>query len=269
MKITISLAQIDVNLGAPDTNSKRVFNWVEKAASLNSDVILFPELWSTGYDLENWEHHAAYLGRGIFKDLSQMAKRYRIAIGGSILENYEGGAYNTFVLYDSDGDLVGKYRKIHLFRLMEEDRWLHSGNELAIANAIWGGTGLAICYDLRFPEMFRRYALVGTRVVFLVAEWPETRIDHWEVLLKARAIENQMFIAAVNRVGESKGEKFGGRSSIVDPWGKTVVSGDETEKMLTATIDLEESDKIRTRIPVFEDRRPEIYDSPVHLASEA
>jgi predicted amidohydrolase len=121
-------------------------------------------------------------------------------------------------------------------------------------------TGLGICYDLRFTEMWRKYALGGARLFLLPAEWPARRAAHWQTLLRARAIENQVFVAACNRVGESKGETFAGKSAAIDPWGDAVVeAGAENEVLLTCEIDLAKVDDIRQRIPVFKDRRPELY----------
>ena len=113
--------------------------------------------------------------------------------------------------------------------------------------------------DLRFTELFRKYALGGARLVILPAEWPGRRAAHWKILLRARAIENQMFVLGVNRVGESKGEWFGGGSAVIDPWGEAVVEGGEGPTLLHAEIEMGLVDEVRKRIPVFEDRRPDIY----------
>jgi omega-amidase len=118
---------------------------------------------------------------------------------------------------------------------------------------------MTICYDLRFPELFRRYALAGARLILVPAEWPHPRRAHWQTLLRARAIENQCFVAACNRVGITGNSTFFGASAVIDPWGEALVEGGETELILTATIDLSLVDTVRKRIPVFEDRRPELY----------
>ncbi len=103
---------------------------------------------------------------------------------------------NTGLLFDPEGKLVAEYTKLHLFRLMSEDRHLHAGNSVVVAQTQWGSTGLAICYDLRFPELFRGHTLAGAKVILLVAEWPHPRLAHWQTLLRARAIENQGFMFA-------------------------------------------------------------------------
>ncbi len=257
--IQIALAQMDVRLGDPQSNFERVLEVVAEAAGRSCDLVLLPELWSTGYDLSRWESHADTFGEGMFARLSELALEYKTAIGGSILERRNGRAYNTFVLFGPDGASWGIYRKIHLFRLMDEHLWLAPGEEFGLATTPWGPVGLAVCYDLRFPEMFRHYAVAGAGLVLLVAEWPAERIHHWRTLVQARAIENQLFVAAVNRVGRSAAELFGGQSLIVDPWGNIRAEGDAAEQTISTQIDLSEVTEVRSRIPVLDDRRPEIY----------
>ena len=126
---------------------------------------------------------------------------------------------------------------------------------------------MAICYDLRFPELFRHYALQGARLILLPAEWPNPRREHWRTLLRARAIENQCFVAACNRVGESDGTSFFGASAVIDPWGATLIEGDDTPAILTTTLDLSLVENVRERIPVFADRRPELYKLDASPAS--
>ena len=181
-------------------------------------------------------------------------------LGGSILElGADGKIYNCFALYNPDGKLAGVYRKIHLFRLMAEEQFLAPGPEAVTVDLPWGRVGLAICYDLRFPELFRRYALAGAKLILLPAEWPHPRRTHWRTLLRARAIENQMFVAGCNRVGSSKGSDFFGASALIDPWGEALIEGGEQETLLTLTVDLDQVDAVRKRIPIFEDRRPGLY----------
>ncbi len=259
MKLNISLAQLAFEFGDIESNIARAAAQIAEAAGRGSDLVLLPELWASGYDLPNWARYATPLDEGVFARLSTLARQHSIAIGGSLLEADQGRAYNTLALIGSDGALWGSYRKIHLFRLLEEEKYLAAGDHLGLVEAPWGPTGLGICYDLRFPEMFRPYAVRGAKLVLVVAEWPVTRIAHWRALLKGRAIENQIFVAAVNKVGESQGVRLGGGSMIVDPWGEVCVEGDDREGLLTAEIDLRQADKARRFIPVFKDRREDIY----------
>jgi omega-amidase len=142
---------------------------------------------------------------------------------------------------------------------MEEDRYLNAGNVAPIIGMPWCNVGLAICYDLRFAELFRKYALHNVSLVLLPAEWPTSRIEHWRSLVRARAIENQYFVAACNRVGVSKEIAFGGNSMVVDPFGDIVVEGDEKESLLFAFIDLRRVKESRAKITTLGDRRPDVY----------
>lgn len=260
MQLTISLGQIDVQLGNPQANLAAVQEMSAEAARRGSDIIVFPELWSTGYDLENGAVYATSTAEGIFADVRQCAKTHQIAILGSCLSDLgEGRIGNTAVYFDANGRNLGEYSKTHLFRLMAEDQFLAAGSQKTMIESQWGLLGLTICYDLRFPELYRAYALAGAQLVFVPSEWPHPRLKHWRTLLRARAIENQMFIVACNRVGNSKGTDFFGHSAIIDPWGEAIIEGGEQEMLLTATIDLDQVHEVRAKIPIFKDRRPDVY----------
>jgi omega-amidase len=258
-KISISLAQMHIELAQPDANLETAIGFVKQASADRSDLVLFPELWSSGYDLKNAEKYIP-VNASILEVLAGLAISEKIAIGGSLLEQVAGQFYNTFYLIGKDGQLLAKYSKIHLFRLMNEDRWLQAGSQSQMASFPWGAAGMAICYDLRFPELFRHYALDNAKLICLPSEWPSVRIQHWKVLLQARAIENQMFVAAVNNVGQTGKETFGGASAIISPWGELLAEGDsQSESLLTAEVDFDEVERTRQTIPVFQDRRPELY----------
>jgi omega-amidase len=259
MELTISLAQMDIALGQPQVNLAKIQGLTVEARRRGSDMVLFPELWSTGYDLENAERYASSLDEALFAELAALARENTIHICGSLLCSQDGRYHNTAPLFSPAGERLGHYSKIHLFRLMDEDKYLTAGQAAPVFDLPWGKSAIAICYDLRFPELFRRYALAGTRIIFLPAEWPYPRLEHWCTLLQARAIENQVFIAACNRVGESKGERFSGHSAIYDPWGRLVVEAGDGEVLLTASVDTALVEKVRQAIPVFADRRPELY----------
>jgi omega-amidase len=163
------------------------------------------------------------------------------------------------VVFSPQGQLLAEYSKVHLFRPMEEDRYLVPGQKAPVFDLPWGRSALAICYDLRFPELFRKYALAGARMVFLTAEWPYPRVMHWQTLLRARAIENQCFMVACNRVGESGDWSFFGHSAIYGPSGELIVGAAQEEMLLTAVIDLDAIQKVRQLITVFEDRQEGVY----------
>lgn len=258
--ISISLGQMNIELGHVKNNFRNAGRLIAEASRRKSNVIVLPELWSTGYDLENAEQHADELNKGMFTNLSKVATQYNIAVVGSILEGRGESITNSATFFSPKGRMMGVYRKIHLFRLFDEDKYLQEGNAPLVMDLPWGPTGMAICYDLRFPELFRSYAVDDkAKLIFISAEWPLQRLEHWRALLIARAIENQCFIVATNACGETGDTVFAGHSMIVDPWGKVVVEAGETEQLITVDIDIDEVDVVREKIPVFEDRRPGIY----------
>ena len=260
MKIKISLGQMDVKFGDLAANLATVTRMTEEAKRRGSDAVIFPELWSTGYDLTRAGKYASPITSGLFADLSALAARTGIFILGSTMsllgENKFG---NTLTVFSPEGKLLADYSKIHLFRLMDEEKYLTAGDKPILVDIPFGRAGLAICYDLRFPELFRGYALAGAEMTFLPAEWPNPRLVHWQTLVRARAIENQMFMFACNRVGRDPRNEFFGHSMAVDPWGEILAEGGEGEELLTLTVDLSKVQEARRRIPILSDRRPEVY----------
>ena len=260
MEIKISLAQMDVRFGDPAANFATVTRMTEEAKRRGSDLILFPELWSTAYDLTRASRYASSLTSGLFADISALAQRTGIHILGSTLSLFGENKFgNTLTVFAPDGTLLADYSKIHLFRLMDEHKYLTAGDKSVTVDLPFGRAGLAICYDLRFPELFRGYALAGAEMVFLSAEWPHPRLVHWQTLVRARAIENQMFIFACNRGGGDARNEFWGHSLAVDAWGEILAEGGEGEELLTLTADLSKVQEARRKIPVLQDRRPESY----------
>jgi omega-amidase len=262
MKLHVALGQMDIVLGDPAANLRTVQELAAEAAAGGAALLVLPELWGSGYDLKRSFDLADELNTGLFAAVAALARHHRLAICGSLLEwdARDERAYNTATLYDADGTLHGRYRKIHRFGLMDEDQYLGAGEDAPLLGMPWGATAMAICYDLRFPELFRRYTVDGARVLLLPAEWPSPRIEHWRTLIRARAIENQAFVVACNRVGADRSNTFGGYSAVIDPWGNVLVEGDGDAGVLHATLDLDLVTEARNRIPVLSDRRPELYE---------
>lgn len=259
-RLTIALAQIDLALGNPTQNLATARAKIAEAKARGADIVVLPELWSTAYDLERAAAHAATLNAGMFAAVANAARENQIAVVGSLLESRNGRVYNTATYIDARGMRVGAYRKLHLVPMLDEDKYLAGGDDARVFDAEpWGKFALGVCYDLRFPELWRHYALAGAHIAFLPAEWPQPRIAHWRTLLPARAIENQIFVAGCNRVGTSKDQTFGGHSMIVDPWGEILIEGDDREALLIAQIDLDLVEQVRQRVPVFRGRRQDVY----------
>jgi len=250
---------MDVLTGQPDANLARARDFAAQARDAGADLLLLPELWFNGYDLERAEERATPLGEGGFAHMAELAREFGLHLAGSLLERHDGGASNTAVLYAPDGSLLGSYRKIHRFRLMQEHRYLAPGDRATLCPTPWGPVGLAICYDLRFPELFRVMALAGAVLFLVPAQWPVRRVEAWLLLARARAVENELIVAACNRVGNDGEATFPGRSLVVDPWGNVLVEGDDRERLLIAQADLREIRKARRYLTVYEDRRPDAY----------
>jgi omega-amidase len=266
--LTVSLAQMNIAAGDSRKNFSTLENWTTIAAARKSKLhlIVFPELWSTGYVLDEAKEHATELNKGMFAQLSNVATQNKICIAGSLLEKRGLEVANSLPFFAPNGRMMGVYRKIHLFRLMDEDKYLQPGASPLVLDLPWGVTGFAICYDLRFPELFRRYVTEEkARMIIIPAEWPIARIEHWRALLVARAIENQCYIVGVNAAGETAGTVYGGHSMIVDPWGKIVVEAGEQPQLVTADIELDVVDEVRAAIPALEDIRSDVYGATISI----
>jgi len=267
MKWKASCIQMDVSFGEPDDNYRRAKEWIERASagadsSTAADlaVLLLPELWTTGYDLSRLAAIADRNGDRTRAFLAGLAAACGSAIvGGSYARLADDGIYNSMPFFDSSGRLLGGYDKLHLFGLMKEPEHLLPGSGMGLfrlAGILCAGV---VCYDIRFPEWIRAHALAGAEVLFAAAEWPASRLEHWRALLLARAIENQCYVVACNRVGSDPDNRFAGHSLIIDPWGRILAEGGSEEQIVSAEIDLELVQDVRSRIPVFRDRRPDWY----------
>ncbi|WP_152393885.1 carbon-nitrogen family hydrolase [Paenibacillus guangzhouensis] len=261
-KWKLSVLQMDVAIGQPDENFKKVEQLLQQAvqANVKPDCIVLPEMWNTGYALEQIHELADKDGERTKVLISAFCKTHGVhVVAGSIAERRGDQIYNTIYVFDRTGEIVADYSKIHLFRLMDEEKYLAEGDHIGTFEADGVNAGMMICYDIRFPELARKLALSGAKILFVPAEWPNPRLHHWRTLLTARAIENQMYVVSCNRVGTSGTTEFFGHSMIIDPWGEVLVEGQDSEEILSATIDLSLVDEVRGRIPVFEDRRPQHY----------
>lgn len=251
--------QMDVKKGDRAANHAALRRLAAEAKNLCSpDVIVLPELWSTGYALEQASELADELGDAAF--LGGLARELGTSfIGGSVLAEEGGKFFNRAQVIDSEGRYAASYDKVHLFRLMDEDMFLAPGSRLSLFHA--GGLRCAsvICYDIRFCELPRRLAMEGAECLFVSAEWPIPRTEHWRTLLRARAIENQMFVAACNRCGVTEGTEFAGHSALIAPDGTVLAEAGKDEDIIWADFDPEQVRRTRAQIPVFTDRMPELY----------
>ncbi len=252
------MVQLDTIEGNPDANLGKAKLLAKGLQGV--DVAVFPEMWTLGY----FPDLGGFTGRDLMErtlvSISELAREMRTyVVAGSIPESEGTSVFNTCFVFGRDGKPAGQYRKIHLFRPLAEDAVFRRGMAPGFTRIDGVQAGLMICYDLRFPELARSLALAGARVIFTVAQWPVQRLGHWRALLIARAIENQVFMVGVNATGIRNGVRFGGCSMIVDPWGKVIVEAGEGEGVSVGELALEEVDRVRSVIPVWEDRMPDSY----------
>jgi deaminated glutathione amidase len=272
----LRVAAVQLNSGADLAANLAVADRLTRAAAADgARLIVLPEKWTAiGSDddlraaAESLDGAAVSWARGAARELGVDL------VAGSILERVPGQAKlaNTSVHVDAQGELRAIYRKIHMFdvevggRAYRESELEQPGEEIVTSRTGDGvELGLSICYDLRFPELYRILAVRGARVVTLPAAFTLTTTrEHWEVLVRARAIENQAFVIAANQVGEHRaGQHSGGRSMIVDPWGVVLAQAADRVGHIAAELDLERQSEIRARLPSLANRRPRAYRWPV------
>jgi predicted amidohydrolase len=247
---------------------------VARAAATGADLVVLPEKWNAIGGLETLHRAAEPLDGGeSMQALSAWARRHGITIvGGSITERREGREKlsNTSPVLGPDGELIAAYRKIHLFdvdvggHVYRESAGEEPGDEAVVARAEDWGVGLSVCYDVRFPELYRILALEGAELLTVPAHFTLfTGKDHWHVLLRARAIENQCYVAAAAQIGETiAGKPSYGRSLIADPWGLVVAQAPDEETVISAEIERSRLEDVRRRLPSLASRQPAAYRWP-------
>jgi len=255
--LTAAAVQFNIRLGNVEANWQAAEQGLRRAAAQGAKLAVLPEMWSSGYD---YRQLAALATRTpeILARLRALSSELALTIVGSLAESDGDKVCNTAWVIDQ-GAIVGKYRKLHLFSTMGEDRFLHAGDHYLVLDTSVGRLGIAICYDLRFPELFRRMALDGAEIICLPAEWPKPRQEHWRTLMRARAIENQLFVVAANCCGVQGKLDFFGMSLLLSARGEVLAEAGEIDTCLVADLDFAEMAEYRQQIPCFRDRRPEIY----------
>jgi predicted amidohydrolase len=237
----------------PEQRRERVAGLVR--AQAGADLVVLPELWPQGgFAYDRWEEQAEPTAGPSLQALSAAAADLGAMVHmGSFVERDETGRmFNTSVLLGADGMVLAAYRKVHLFGFGEgEPKLMTPGSEIVVHD----GLGIATCYDLRFPEMFRGLLDGGALALVMASAWPAKRIAHWRLLAQARAVENQMYVVACNTAGTHAGVPMGGNSMVVDPWGVVLAEAGDDEEVLTVDIDLASVAGTRSSFPVLADRR--------------
>jgi len=257
MSFKVGIIQLDILLGEITKNVTYALSLIQNMMGKGVRLIVLPELWSSGFDYKHLEKLAENTPK-ILREVRQIITDDTIIIG-TLPEIKKGKLYNVAFLTDKNG-LLGRYQKIHLFTPTGENKYFTPGKEIAVIDTHLGKIGLFICYDLRFPEIARCLTLKGAEILVISAAWPLERIEHWRILLRARAIENQLFVIAANASGIQNKIEMGGYSAVISPDGRCLVEADRFKTILITEIDLDKVYAFRQEIPCLKSRRPEAYN---------
>ena len=263
----IAILQMDVkmaqNFADCEQNFIRARGLIDRALRHGANVAVLPEAFNTGFNTAKFKELADTNATHTKKFLNEISRKScAILIGGSISSERDK-IYNSAFIYQNGAEIL-RYDKIHAFSLARENEIVSGGDRLGICEIKFKNRavkiGVAVCYDLRFCEIFRALALRGAQVVFVIAQFAQSRIEHFITLAKARAIENQIFICAVNGCGDTgQGESFGGNSMLIGPGGEIVACLGKKEVVKIARTDLNEILKFRAKMDLLKDMKPEIY----------
>lgn len=246
--------QLDIVWEDRKANFEKVRGFAKTAVEEGVRVLVLPEMFSTGFSL-NPSVTAEPSDGETPTFIRELAREFKlVVIGGYVQQRQNGKGANAALAVDSNGVELAEYFKAHLFTFMDEEKSHDSGSEPRVF--VLDGMEMAcfVCYDLRFPEMFRLVAN-GASMVFVIASWPKERQRHWDILLPARAVENQFYVMGVNRVGTGGGHSYTGGTTIIDPMGNTIAHGGKGEGLVIAEIDTEVVADIRAKLPFLKDRR--------------
>lgn len=258
-----SLVQMETVAYEKERNIEKAFSFLEEAAK-TAEVIVLPEMWTIGYGLRSLEENAEEMNSPLIERLKAFAKKKEVYLVPGSLPIKEGHkVYNRSLLLSPKGELLTTYDKLHMFSLLNEPKFFTAGGKVVVSEVTTEtgplGLGLSVCYDLRFPEMYRTLTRSGAQVVTVPAQWPESRLHAWRTLNQARAIENQIYICAVNGVGTYKDNVFGGHSMFISPVGDIIVEGGQEEEILYADFCPKTLASIRSQMAIWEDLRLDVY----------
>lgn len=269
MKAKIACCQM-TPINHLDTNLNTAKAMVEKAAGQGADFVVLPEMFVCPYCHGNFSRVAEPMEGYIYGQLSQLAADAGVYLfAGSVPERVDKRIYNTCYVFDRKGSCIGHHRKIHLFDVsieggihFRESRVLSAGDTITVVQTEFGPVGVAICFDLRFPELFRIMADQGAQLMVIPAAFNMTTGPlHWDLTLQARAVDNQCYVAACSSARDTEAEYCAwGHSSLVDPWGHIVSALDEHPGILYETLDFDLVKKVRQELPILSSRRTDLYD---------
>ncbi|WP_324757902.1 carbon-nitrogen family hydrolase [Haloarcula montana] len=266
----IALAQLEIEAGAVEHNVDSAIEAIRRAGSDSADLVVLPELFTVGYfAFDLYARHAESVAGETIGRLANAARDTDTAVlAGSIVEDLaasaadgidvpqSSGLANASVFLGPEGDRRGTYRKHHLFGYDSAESSLLEPGERVDTVEFGGFTvGMTTCYDLRFPELYRRLVDEGATLVCVPSAWPYPRVEHWELFGQARAVENQLYVAAANGVGSFEDAELLGRSTVYDPWGTVLASSADEPALVTAELDPDRVERVREGFPALADRR--------------
>lgn len=256
MKYKIAMIQLAVKMNDAKANFQKISKMLENAHENGAEIVVLPEMWNVGFfPKENLNNLADKNGEKTLQFLKKYAKKYNMHIvGGSVAIEEKGKFFNRSYIINKDGDQISFYDKIHCFSPSKENEVFTKGNKISFFKLGELRCGIVICYDIRFPETVRRTALQNIDILFVVAAWPLERKEHWKILNRARAIENQIFLCAVNQCGLSGETHYAGNSMLIDPLGNLITKNSEKEECIIEIIETDEILKVRKTINVYNDR---------------
>lgn len=260
--MNVYCCQLDIAWENKQANFDRVLRLLTAARPAAGSLVLLPEMFATGFSM-NVDAVAQVEARETESFLAATATELGVYLqAGVVVKGPEGKGRNQAVVYGPDGKVAARYTKMHPFTYAGETQHFVPGEE--IVTYPWHGTVVSpfVCYDLRFPEAFRHAMRAGAEVFAVIACWPAAREGHWLSLLRARAIENQAYVAACNRCGSDPKHKYSGRSVIIDPRGEILADGGNGETVISAAVDLAALDQYRREFPALDDVHDELLGGP-------
>ncbi|HKX31833.1 MAG TPA: carbon-nitrogen family hydrolase [Blastocatellia bacterium] len=254
--------QLDIVWEQKAANHAKVQSMIEKARPQPGTLLVLPEMFATGFSMNVAEIHDTDT-QETQRFLAQIAKAHRLYLmAGVVTRTPEGRGRNEAVIYSPEGVEIGRYHKLHPFSIGGESAHYAAGDRLCVVEIERFRVAPMICYDLRFPEIFRAAVKLGANLYPVIASWPGLREEHWVTLLKARAIENQAYVIGVNRCGSDPKLKYPGRSMIIDPHGRIMVDAGREEVLIGAQLNLEELSSYRQDFPILPDLRSDFVRGP-------
>ena len=269
-KYMVAVVQMD-SQNDKSANMEQAVRFIDEAAEKGARLVSLPEVMNFIGEMGRDEDYPESVPGYSTEILMRKAKEHGIYIhSGSFAEKKEGDKryYNTSVMIDDKGSIIAKYSKIHTFdvtlpdgTVCDESARIFPGDKIVTVDTELGKLGFSICYDIRFPELFRLLALDGARILFTPANFTmPTGKDHWEPILRTRAIENGCYVVAAGQIGKKPRFVSYGNSMVVDPWGTVIARSKDAVGVTLAEIDLDFQDKIRAQIPSLKNRRPDVYE---------